>query len=226
MQIDRTLSVHQHQYVHSKTEKAAIFLHHLAGTTGGSVAWWNNTKDRVATHFIISRDGTIHQLFPLDNWAFHLGVRGDDNWYERHSIGIELESYGGLVYHNKAFCAKLGSTYHKLPNTEITVLPKEWRGYRAFHKYTEEQCKSVQELLEWLWLDSDFENLLPQPKLGKWWEYDDVLIHQKKSGIYSHTTVRPDKSDIYPDTELLKVVKAAHTKARKVLKNAPSKTGK
>lgn len=227
MKFDKSLRVVDGQFIAQKQNKLSIFIHHLAGTTKGSVNWWNQTKDRVATQIIISRDGTIHECFPLEYWAYHLGVEGDDNFHEKHSVNIELESYGGLVQHNGLWKAKVSSTsYRDIPQDEVYVLDNEWRGYKAFHAYTKEQCQAVKELLEWLWLDSDFEDLRPQRKLGKWWEYDKTVLTERKAGVYSHTTVRKDKSDIYPDKNLLAAVSAAYNKANSVLRNSPNKTGK
>ena len=92
------------QYLTQEYEKKSQFLHHTVSTNAMSAwRWWNSTPERVGTPFIIDRDGSIIECFDPKMWAFHLGIVGDDNWHEKHSINIELTSAGPLYYHNKEF---------------------------------------------------------------------------------------------------------------------------
>lgn len=53
------------QYLKERTVKRQIVLHHTASGPGvdGDINWWMRTPERVATHFIIDREGQVHQLF-------------------------------------------------------------------------------------------------------------------------------------------------------------------
>ena len=83
------------QYVSTEDEKRSVILHHTVSLNADSAwRWWNTTPERVGTQYIIDRDGTIIECFDPKFWAFHLGVVGDDNWHESHSVAIEIVAAG------------------------------------------------------------------------------------------------------------------------------------
>ena len=69
----------ENQYVKEITRKSQIIIHHTVSgpSINGDVNWWKSTPDRVATHFIIDREGVIHQLFSTDYWAYALGIKSE-----------------------------------------------------------------------------------------------------------------------------------------------------
>lgn len=190
------------QYVAESTAKRSIFLHHSAGSSVKSMLdWWNNTKERVACSYAIDRDGKIYEAFPSRFWAYHLGIKGDDDWQEKHSIGIEIISMGGLT---KTPAGWKAYTNRVIPFNEVWEVPKgeSYRGYQGFQKYTP---KSIDSLV---WLIKHLMSKHPDIKIqeeGLWgfWDYDQDVIKKHKSGLYSHTTVRKDKSDIFPQSDLI-----------------------
>lgn len=90
------------QYICEKTTKTQIVLHHTASGTSvnGDISWWRSNPERVATAFIIDREGIAHQLFDDEYWAYHLGLkqkvftqaRLPYKNIDKLSIGIELDS--------------------------------------------------------------------------------------------------------------------------------------
>jgi len=195
------------QYLTQEYEKKSIFLHHTVGTNAMSAwRWWNSTPERVGTPYIIDRDGSILECFDPKMWAFHLGVVGDDNWHEKHSINIELVSAGPLVEENKEY-----RFYPLYPNKlrwttipESEVIKKKWRGYEIFHNYSDAQLESLSWLIGRLFLD--FPGLRVDNDLEKFFEYDKSVLTEHKGGIWSHSTVRENKSDIIPTKELIKAL--------------------
>ena len=196
------------QYITGIYEKTSIFLHHTSGTNAKSaIRWWDSTPDRVGTPYIIERDGTIFEVFNPDYWAYHLGIIGDDNYHEKHSVNIELVSAGGLqlssngeyrfypLWPNKI-------RYTVIPENEVYILGKPWRGFNAFHKYTEAQINSLNWLLKDLVIrypSIDLSGLSP-----KFYEYNKDISNKRIHGLWAHSSVRRDKSDIYPDKNLIK----------------------
>ena len=53
------------QYFQEEAPKNQIYLHHTAGNGNavGVAKYWDSTKDRIATAFVIGNSGTIVQCF-------------------------------------------------------------------------------------------------------------------------------------------------------------------
>lgn len=191
------------QYVTDLLEKKSIFLHHTSGGSFKSAySWWNATPDRVGTAFVIERDGTIYRTFDEKYWAYHLGIKGDDDWNEKHSIGIEIVSMGGLTYSHEA---KSWVDYKKrtIPSDQVTPFSKGYRSSFGFHSYTQKQIESIIRLIWYLktkYPSISTSNLKQYPNF---WEYNTGVIYNKIPGIWSHTTVRKDKQDIFPQSNLI-----------------------
>jgi N-acetyl-anhydromuramyl-L-alanine amidase AmpD len=197
------------QYVRATTEKTGIVLHHTVGGSADSTfRYWNESKDRVATHYLIDRDGSTFQCLPLENWAFHIYIKSPGNKipqkyknlgqeYDKRLIGIELCSFGPVTARNGRF--------YTIYNKEIDkskVIKKSYRGYDYWEDYTDEQIEALRLLLLFL-LDKYpiFAQALKE-------DYSDIFnINQQaldlKPGIYSHGSLRTDKSDCVPSPKLL-----------------------
>src|SRR3972149_4662478 len=97
MEINKTKRLNNLQYYPKANQKTMIFWHHTAGTTAqGAIDWWNQTPVAVGTAYLIDRDGTIFEVFDPKLWAYHLGVKNDDDYIEKNSIGIEIVAAGQL----------------------------------------------------------------------------------------------------------------------------------
>ena len=189
------------QYLTQKFEKTSMFWHHTIGTTAMSAwRWWNSTPQRVGTPFIIDYDGPIYECFDPAMWAYHLGVSGDDNYHEKHSINIEIVSAGPLRYKNKQF-----RFYPLWPNKlRYTVIPKDevfsfdepWKGHRHWHKYSDAQIDAAEWLAGKILLENKGISL--DTDLSKIFDYNEDVLNNHLSGMWTHNTVREDKSDIFP----------------------------
>lgn len=210
------------QYVQdSKTVYNSIVLHHTAGGSAGStINYWLTNKERVATHFIIDRNGDIYQCIPLEKaWAYHLYISSPGNkidrlykklgsLYDKQSIGIEIASYGPCTVYEGRYVNTYGQA---LPNNKIQRLDKPFKGFQYFEKYTPEQINSLEQLLVYLMaqfpkiannLSKDFSTMF---------DINQSAL-ELKPGIYTHVNYRTDKSDCYNSPELIQMLNQLHTK--------------
>lgn len=194
------------QDVHPKKQ---IYLHHTAGGPSAvSVASYFQQKEgRVATAFVIGADGTIVQLFSSKHWAYHLGLKPevfaekgvDYKSLDKISIGIEICNYGPLAKRNGYFYNYVGG---KMDRSQITELKSKYKGHIWWQRYTDEQIESTRQLLVYL-CDT----------YGISKEYADVIFDIDKralkgeNGIFTHNSVRHDKSDIYPCPRMIEMLK-------------------
>lgn len=188
----------ENQYYQGVYEKKYIFLHHTAGgSAASSIAHWAANPEHIATPFVIDRDGTIYQCYPPEYWAYHLGVKGNSA-IERASIGIEICSYGMLEDKNGKLLTYTGREI--APDSSVKLDPA-FRGGVFWEKYTPQQIQALKKLLPHLL--SKF-NIKPQADRKNFWEYQNPAT--LPPGIYSHSTVRKDKIDIFPQKELVELV--------------------
>jgi len=209
LQINRSLRLPNNQHYPVAQKKTSIFLHHTAGNTAkGAITWWNQTPDHVGTAYVIDRDGTIYEAFDPKCWAYHLGIKGDDDSIEKNSVGIELVSCGKLhdVEHKfffyPLFPSKLSAK--EVESGDVYVADEEWRGIKNFHVYTEAQIASLRFTIEHI--ISEFKMVIPKVR-EDFYEYDENVITNDLPGIWSHSTVRKDKNDIFPYPPLLDMLK-------------------
>lgn len=186
------------QYYNQKYDKKYIFLHHTAGgSAASSIAHWASNKEHVATPYVIDRDGTIYECFDPEKWAYHLGVKGNSN-LEKHSIGIEICSYGMLT-------EKIGKlvtyTGKEMDPAKAVKLDKPFRGGIYWEAYTDAQITALSRLLPYL---IERFNIPVQAERGQFYEYQNPAT--LLPGIWSHSTVRKDKYDIFPQPSLVDLV--------------------
>lgn len=186
------------QYYQTVHIKKYIFTHHTAGGSAeSSMAHWASNSDHIATAYVIDRDGTIFEAFDPKHWAYHLGVKGNSA-LEKASIGIEICSYGALTEKDGKWLTYTGKAI--LPENTVQ-LEKPFRGFQIWEAYTEAQIESLKQLLPYL---IDRFNIPLQEDRNNFWEYQDP--NKLPPGIWSHSTVRKDKIDIFPQPSLIEVV--------------------
>lgn len=183
------------QYFLNAGYKNLIVLHHTAGRSAVSTFyWWQNyDKRRVATAYIVERDGTIYEIFDPAYWAFHLGLTGTGGMHDQRSIGIELASEGGLI----ARGSRLYAFDRISPETEYTGnlydYGKLWRdSYRFFAAYTVNQTEAAAELINYLCANFSIPRRTPASF------FDFYPGMREFRGIIGHHHVRGDKTDLHP----------------------------
>lgn len=189
----KQIPLKENQYYPGVFTKRYIFLHHTAGgSAASSIAWWAATPDHIATPYIIDRDGTIYETYDPSMWAYHLGVKGNSD-IERASVGIEIACYGAL---NKDYLTYTGKKIEA-----AKAVPVDFRGQNLWEAYTPEQITALSQLLPYL---IDKFKLKLQTDRKNFWDYKNPAT--LPPGIYSHSTVRKDKIDIFPQKELVELV--------------------
>jgi N-acetylmuramoyl-L-alanine amidase len=113
-----------------------IVLHYTAASYNSALSWFKTNWKQASAHFLIKRDGEIHQLLSLKTRASHAGrskLSGKEN-VNNFSIGIEFENFGSLTLKDGVFSTWSGQS---VPLSEIELDDK---GY-PWHKYTIEQLQ-------------------------------------------------------------------------------------
>lgn len=198
-------------YFKEETKKKQIYLHHTAGNgdAEGVFRYWASTKDRVATCVAIGTDGLIAQGFSSRYWGYHLGLKqGVFNTHgiiyqslDKLSIGVEICNWGYLKEAGKGkFVNYVG---REIPKSQVIKLDAPYKGFQFWHSYTKEQIESTKELLLY-WNDT----------YGIPLDYnEDIWAVSKRAlaaepGVYTHNSVRKDKTDVYPHPELIEMLKS------------------
>ena len=184
------------QYYQSLYKKTHIVLHHTAGgSAASSLAHWASNPEHIATPYIIDRDGTIFECYDPSMWAYHLGVKGMTS-LEKASIGIEICSYGSLAVKSGKFYTYTGKEISAEKTSLVT-----FRGQTVWEAYTKEQIAALKVLLPYL---IDRFKIPIQADRKNFFDYQDPT--KLPPGIWSHTTVRKDKTDIFPQKEIVDLV--------------------
>lgn len=210
------------QFVDESTPKNQLYIHHTAGSSNpyGVQRWWESTRARIGTALVIGGagggarwvDGEIVQLFNSSKWAWHLGLKQShlakggasaksNKILNSQSIGIEICNWGQLTETDKGFQNYVGGI---VPDDEVSDLCTPYKGFRYYQKYTDAQLENTFELLKFLGKKWDI------PTAFKGVRMFDVCPEalQGESGIWTHTSVRPDKFDCFPQPELITMLKS------------------
>ena len=197
------------QFFAEESLKTQIYLHHTAG--GGNAEavsrYWNGNTERIATAFIIGQNGLIVQCFSSRHWAWHLGV-GEKEFkaqgvpyknLNKSSVGIEVCNWGYLKEKDGKFYNYVNA---RVPESMVTTLDTPYKGYKHWYKYTDAQIESTRQLLVYLCETYDIPKEYRSEIFGL-----DKEAFKGTPGIYTHNSVRKDKSDIYPCPRMIEMLK-------------------
>jgi len=201
-------------YIKKETRKSQITLHHTAG--GGKAIdvanYWKtiiNKKtglpQKICTSYIIEKDGTVVQLFDTIYGGGHIGdcarefklLNLSEITLGPYAIGIEIISWGFLQMRNNKLYNGAGKEF----KGDFIKLDKKYKGFEYFEKYTAEQLKAVQELLPAI---SAKHNISLRYNEDIWDINTRALTLQ--NGLFTHNSYRLDKSDVYPDPDLINIL--------------------
>lgn len=198
------------QYFREESPKTQIYLHHTAGNGNaeGVSRYWNSNDSRIATAFIIGENGSIVQCFSSKHWAWHLGIDQEDfnrngakySNLNKSSIGIEVCNWGYLKQRNGKFYNYAGGV---VPESMVTTLDQPFKGYKHWYKYTDAQIASLKDLIVYLCDTYD----IPRDYRAEIWSIDKDAFKNVR-GIYTHNSVRKDKSDMYPCPRVIEMLKS------------------
>lgn len=207
------------QYVKESTSKYYIVLHHTAGRENPYKTidhWAKDNRGRVGTNYVIGGisvdgknneyDGKILRAIDDEYYGWHIGA-GSTMGVKKHSISIEMCNAGGLTEKNGKWYTWFGE---EVADSQVRVLKDKFRGYQAFHKYSEEQIKSLEALLRYLEnthgisLKGGMHDILKQGINP--FELNLEASAGKIKGVLTHTNFRRDKSDIFPQSEIVELI--------------------
>lgn len=215
--------IHKHylpkgQYIEGPIKNNYVFLHHTAGNNNPYRTidhWGRDSRGRIATEFVLGGrnhktgdneyDGVMVQAFPEGCQAWHLG-RTHSGWMNRHSVGLEICAMGYLDDDNKTY---VGTT---VTPKEVIELKEHFKGHLKYHRYSEAQIKETEKWIRYVGERDgiDIRLGLKQfiqkygPTKGFGFQMDASL--GKIQGLLTHTNVRNDKSDCYPDPDLVDMI--------------------
>jgi len=215
---DNGLIVNRHflpkgEYLEGPSKKEYCFLHHTAGWNNPYKTvrnWGNDTRGRIATEFVLGGqkltdgnadyDGVMVQCMPEGAYGWHLGKNGSQ-YMHKHSVGIEVNNFGYLK-NGKAY---QGSTAHE---SQIVELTEPFRGYKEWHRYSDAQIEALDKWIRWIGERDGIDIRAGLPALVKEhgaaaFEFNADAYYGKVKGLWTHTNTRKDKTDMFPQQELL-----------------------
>jgi len=215
-----TYHLSEKEYIKKETPKNYIMIHHTAGRENPYKVinhWDADNRGRVGTNYVIggvscdgkktAHDGRVLRAINDEYFGWHIGAGGSYKMKEQ-SLSIEICSAGGLKKKNGKWYTWFGEVVNP---DQVCVLKKKFRGYQAFQKYTNEQLRSLEALLKYLSTKHDIslkigmQQYMAEGKDAFAWDAD--IYNGKVKGLISHTNVRKDKSDVFPQPELIELIK-------------------
>lgn len=208
LHMDRSFRLPESEYFPGAQRKSGIAIHHsVGGTAESTFRWWRadrghgGRRKRIATAYIIDRDGTVYEVFDPAAWAYQFGLR----WpaaqrlrFEQRFVGIEIASEGALTEHDgRLYPVGLIDPAFSKPPTEALECPAPYRGYRWFDRYEPEQLTALGLLVDDLCTRFGIPRVYPEKPFLY---YGDALASFE--GVIGHAMVRDDKSDPAPDPRL------------------------
>lgn len=209
------------EYLTKKGKNEYCFLHHTAGLEDPYRvidSWNKDTRGRIATEFVIGGqshndnsskyDGIVVQAFPENGYGWHLGKTGSGSMNSQ-SVGIELCSAGYLEEDAGNYYTYFESSVHE---DQVIKLDDPFKKYEYWHKYSDKQIDQVEKLLRYIAERDEIDMRLGLQqwikKLGpkRAFEFQEDAYYGKVKGLLTHTNVRRDKSDCYPDERLVEVI--------------------
>jgi len=189
-----------------------VYLHHTAGWNNPFKTidhWARDTRGQIATEFVLGGqsikgndnkyDGVLVQCTPQGGWGWHLGT--GNNYMHKNSVGIEVNSFGYI---------KNGLTYAgtQADSSQVVTLSKPFRGYTQWHRYSDKQIEVLKQWILWIAERDNIDVRAGLPALIKQkgveaFNYNEEVVKGKHKGLWTHTNVRKDKSDMFPQPELM-----------------------
>ena len=201
------------EYLEGPTKKEYVFLHHTAGWHNPFRTidhWGRDSRGRVATEFVLGGpsikgnddqyDGVMVQAFPEGGYGWHLGKNGSQHMHS-HSVGIEVNNFG-YIKDGKTYA---GTIAHE---SQIVTLDKPFRGYKTWHRYSDAQIEALHKWILWIGERDNIDIRAGLPALVKEkgvnaFEFNEDAYYGRVKGLWTHTNTRKDKSDMFPQQELL-----------------------
>jgi peptidoglycan hydrolase-like protein with peptidoglycan-binding domain len=196
-------------------------------------AWGRDNRGTIATEFVLGGpkitdgnntfDGELVHAFPAGGYGWHLGT--GNNVMHRNSVGIEVCNFGYLTLggywkwnsttnKNEWVKLKVNRLYTYVgteldpESAQVSTIAKEFRGYRTWHRYSDNQ---IQVLKHWILFIANRDGIdirkglpaLIHRRGADAFDFFDPTYVEANKGLWSHTNVRKDKVDMFPQPELI-----------------------
>lgn len=189
-----------------------VFLHHTAGWHNPFNTidnWARDARGKIATEFVLGGqsvkgndnkyDGTLVQCMPQGGWGWHLGT--GMSYMHKHSVGIEVNNFG-WVKDGKTYAGTIVSP------SQIVTLSQPFRGHKTWHRYSDKQIEVLRDWILWIGERNNIDVRAGLPLLIKQrgaaaFEFNQEVLNGRIKGLWTHTNVRRDKSDMFPQQELM-----------------------
>jgi len=207
LEINTDYELHPVQYIKQVTNKTQIYIHFTAGrqSAKNTISYWGADEPKIATAFVLDGDtGIPYQAFHPDYWSWHLGAKGTNGRLDKASIGIEICAFGGLKKKNDKYYAWPTNWTTEVNSEKVYHLDEEFRGFKHFYSYTDLQIENLENLL--CFLIEKYDIKVQESFDLDWFSYNPELFKKTLPGIWTHTNVRKDKSDSYPDHRLIELL--------------------
>ena len=224
LNINTTHVLPPEQYNKQLTDKCQIYLHFTAGRPSAvnTIRGWGNNVSKVSTAFVVDGEsGQVFEAFHPDYWGWHLGVKGTNGKLDKCSIGIEICSFGPLKKEDDKYYAwppydlKTKKYAYKTEVLEKNVykLDEEFRGFKYFYAISDEQIENLEKLL--IYLCKEYNIPVQDSFDNSWFDFKlSDLKNNKTPGIWTHVNVRKDKTDLYPDKRIIKMLNGLSDKIK------------
>jgi hypothetical protein len=206
------------QYKEGPTKKEYLFLHHTAGWNNPYKTvddWANDDRGTIATEFVLGGrsvrgnddryDGELVQCMPEGAYAWHLGTNGSQHMHT-HSVAIEVCNFSYAVD---------GKTYvnTRIAENQLVTLAAPFREYSQWHAYSDEQIATLRSFILWIAERDSIDvrdGLVAQiGDVGaKAFEFNKDAFNGTIKGMWTHTNTREDKFDLFPQPELLDMLRS------------------
>lgn len=206
--INTQYKLNPNQFIKQVFEKTQIFIHYTAGGPNARnvINHWNSNESQIATAYIIDgQDATVYECYSPDYWSYHLGIKGTKGRLDKASIGIEVCAYGPLkLKDGKYYAWPDDYSSVEIPDEDVYKLDRDFRGFNHYESLTDDQILSLEKLLEFLIVK--YKIKVQKSFDYSWFDYNESVIKNTLPGIWTHTTVRKDKCDLYPDNRVIEML--------------------
>lgn len=196
-------------YYPEKKSKSLIVLHYTTNYFRNGLVQLTEQKCPYSAAYLLGRNGTVYQLYEPEYWALHLGrgAEGGNILNSGRSIAIEISNIGPLIRVNGILYNIYGQTYCSIDEEEFYIkLEVPFRRYSYYATFTEEQYKSLRELIAYLCARFHIPHkILPERKRYRlFFSKDEAQTFQ---GICTHINFRTHgKTDIGPGFSWEKII--------------------
>ncbi|NQU83085.1 MAG: N-acetylmuramoyl-L-alanine amidase [Parcubacteria group bacterium] len=184
-------------YWKQEFNKEIIVLHYTAGYNWEGAYNTFKKPGRVATPFIIDKEGPkyIVKLFDEKYWSYHLGIKSKEfskNWInDKRSIGIEIVNIG-TVWHEEGQWKDYIQRIEKSGTTsEQDIIKGNNRDADGNVKFPEKQVDAVCDLVNYLCDKWNIPRQVPKDKMSL--QLPQITNFK---GIVTHQMFRQDKYDM------------------------------